>query len=281
MKYLLLLASICSLGLTESINNPIVTNKEPLEAAQYCTNKVRTFLPDGHLYTTLSIIDIADYDDSRKMTISYYSQYPDIDPDYEAVPVSFKYLPLPWKWEWRNDITGSLHSLHGGNKVAINQRRNNIKQSLLKTLKDPKLDWLSGLIIHAYGDSFAHTKNDFNSEEEQAYNVWIGHAISSIFGNSPDDIKQKENEPKYLAYISDLYMTVKTNDNNDEKFNEFRSFVDNLECRGGVCPNFHALYTDSPKDDSRIDQFTACMNKTARALKVSEVQQAMDLISGK
>lgn len=282
MKYLLLLASVCFLGLTGCSSNPIVGNKEPVDAAQYCAEKFPApFLPDGHLYTTLSITEIAEYDDLRKMTISYYSQYPDIDLDYEAVPVSFKYLLVPWKWEWRNDITGSLHSLHGGKRKAIDQRRSDIRNSLLVTLKDPNFDWLSGLIIHAYGDSYAHTKNEFSSEEEKAYNVWIGHAIPSIFGNSPDDIKQKENEPKYLGYISNLYHTLKINDENNEKFTEFRDFVDNLECAGGECPNFHALFTSTSEENSRIDKFTSCMNNTARPLLISEVQHAMDLISGK
>ncbi len=93
------------------------------------------------------------------MVISYYSQYPDIDSDYAAVPVSLKYLLLPWRWKWRNDITGTLHSLHGGNHQDIIKRRIKIQKTLHETLHDPTLDWLSGLIIHAYADSFSHTKN--------------------------------------------------------------------------------------------------------------------------
>jgi len=282
MRYFLLFLSICFLGLTGCFSNPIVGNKEPIEAAQYCAEQYPApeFVEDAHLYTTLSITEIAKYDDLRKITISYYSQYPDIDLDYEAVSVSFKYLLVPWEWRWRNDITGSLHSLHGGTRNKIDQRRKNIKNSLSTTLKDPQLDWLTGLIIHAYGDSFSHTKNEFNSEEEKAYNVWIGHAIPSIFGNSPDDIKQKGNEPKYLGYIDNLYDTLKTNDENYNEYAKFRDFVDNMECNKGKCSDFHALFTNNPENGRRIVQFTDCMNNEARPLLETEVQQAMDLISG-
>lgn len=279
MKYSLLVIFILSYFISGCSSNPVIGSKEPLEAAQFCTEQVpEPFLPDGHLYTTLSLTDIAEYDDLRKMTITYYSQYPDIDPDFEAVPVSFKYLFIPWKWDWRNDITGTLHSLHGGDRKAIDQRRENIQSALSQSLEDPNLDWLSGLIIHAYGDSYAHTKNEFNSENEKAYNVWIGHAIPTIFGSSPDDIKKENNEPKYLGYISSLYRTIKLNDGHDERFIEFKNFVDKLDCEGGECPNFHALFTSN--EENRIDKFTSCMNENSRPLKVSEINLAMSMIFG-
>lgn len=283
MKDKIISFSIIWMLLVGCTSNPITGNMPPIEAAMKCVNKSPQgeFVEDGHLYTTLSISEITKYLDLRKMTISYYSQYPDIDLDYEAVPVSLKYLLVPWEWEWRNDITGSLHSLHGGKRVAIDERRNNIKNSLASTLKDHNLDWLSGLIIHAYADSFAHTKNSYGSNEEEAYGVWIGHAIPSMFGNSPDDIKKEDNEPKYLGYIDHLYNTFKTDNENQKEFDEFKDYVDKLNCDGGKCPNFHALFYDDIQAGKRVVKFTECMNKNSRKLTVFEVQRAMNLISGK
>jgi hypothetical protein len=272
---------ICS-SLVGCASNPISGEKEPMVAARYCTEQLpQPFIQDGHLYTTLSVSDIAGYSEPRQLALSYYSQYSDIDPDYEAVSVSFKYLLLPWKWEWRNNITGVLHSLHGGGRQDIDERRKNIRNALSKTLKIPELDWLSGLLIHADGDSYAHTKNEYNSKDERAYNVWIGHAIPNLLGRDPDNIKMKLNEPKYLGYAKELYATLKKDSGKDQLFNNFIVFVEELKCKDGLCPNFHALFNkEDMSKNSRIDVFMQCMNNTSRPLSKIEVQQAINLIKG-
>ena len=277
-----------SIMLSGCAANKITGSQEPLSAAGVCMEQFSSpsdpqlplpeFRPPGHLYTTLSIADIAGYDEPRQFLLSYYSQYPDIDTDYEAVPVALKYIPLPWKWEWRNDIVGELHAQHGGGRTAIDERRSNISQALSQTLPDPQLDWLSGLLIHAYADTYAHTKNAFNSEEEKAYNVWIGHALPSLFGEDPDSIKTETGEPKYLGYITALYSDLRLDNGNDQRFERFKEFVDELECNGEECPNFHALYNNHPAGDARIDTFITCMNTTSRQLTKEEVRKAIDLI---
>lgn len=237
------------------------------------------FVEDGHLYTTLSIADLAGLPDERQLVIAYFSQYPDLDTDYEAVPVSIKYLPLPHKWRWRNDITGKLHSLHGGEKAQIDTRREEIRTALSEVLMDPSKDWVAGLLIHAFADSYAHTKNNFGSVDEQAYGVWIGHAMPSLFGASPDKIKDPQNEPKYLAYIKDLYGVLSNNSTESDEFQEFYSLVDGLECRGNQCPNFHAVYLgESDSAPSRIDKFQSCMNRNMRQLTVEEVQSVLNFL---
>jgi hypothetical protein len=271
---------ICSM-LSGCATHSITGEKEPDLAARICMEQLPPppeFLQDGHLYTTLSVSNIAGYDEARQFLFSYYSQYPDIDSDYEAVPVAIKYLLLPWKWEWRNDIVGVLHSQYGGGRSAIDERRQKISNALSQTLTDPQLDWLSGLLIHAYADSYAHTKNTFNSKEEEAYNVWIGHAFPTLFGQSPDNIKTEISEPKYFAYITDLYSNLKLDVGDDQRFIKFKDFVDRLECNDGACPNFNALYNNQPVVDTRIDEFIQCMNETSRQLSKEEIQKAIDLI---
>ncbi|MCI5166383.1 MAG: hypothetical protein D3903_09860 [Candidatus Electrothrix sp. GM3_4] len=271
--------------LTGCASNKITGEQEPLAAAKECmkqlpcsSSSLEEFVRDGHLYTTLSIADIAGYDEPRQFMLSYYSQYPDIDTDYEAVPVALKYILLPWKWEWRNDIVGALHTQHGGGRAVIDERKRNISQALSRTLIDPKIDWLSGLLIHAYADSYAHTKNALNSKEERAYSVWIGHALPSLFGEDPDSIKTETGEPKYLGYITDLYSILKLGTGNDQAFIRFKNLVDRLVCENGKCPNFHALYNNQSVGNARIDTFIQCMNKTSRQLSKEEIQKAIDLI---
>lgn len=280
-----ILVRLAALGLSTLIlagcsENSIKGSLDPIKAANKCAlESSGPFVPDGHLYTTLSIAELVRLPVERQMVIAYFSQYPDIDHDYEAVPVSFKYLLLPHKWQWRNDITGKLHSLHGGDRKAIDKRREVIRKILADLIKDPSSDWISGLLIHAFGDSYAHTQNPYNSSEERAYGVWIGHAIPTLspWSSSPDNIKALGNEPKYLGYVNDLYETLKTDDSDAAGFKDFLVFVDDLECAGGQCPNFHALFHgQADTKNTRIDNYTDCMNQSMRPLNVPEVQSVMD-----
>ena len=261
-------------------SNPIVGSYEPTDAAESCIAEIGPpFTSDGHLYTTLTITELAGFPYERQLAIAYFSQYPDLDLDYEAVPVALKYSLLPHKWKWRNDIMGKLHSLHGGGLSAINERRGLIRKALSKSIVDPAQDWKSGLLIHAFGDAYAHTKNDFNSDDERAYGVLIGHAVPTLLGNSPDRIKSHQNEPKYLVYINELYQSLSMDTSNDDKFMDFLRFVDALECPGNKCPNFHALYHgDVDIGNAQVNKFQTCMNKNMRQLTIAEVQSVMDSI---
>lgn len=272
-----------TISLAACASSPIQGKLSPTDATAKCIAEIppaSPFLPDGHLYTTLSIAELALFPDERQLAIAYFSQYPDLDPDYEAVPVSLKYLLLPNKWAWRNDVSGKLHSLHGGRRAKIDIRRAAIRHAIAGMLNDPAKDWQTGLLIHALGDTYAHTKNEFNSDNEQAYGVWIGHLLPSLFGSSPDQIKTPLNEPKYLGYISDLYQLLSGNSTTNVRFQEFYRFVDDLKCEGDQCPNFHAIFNTKVNDEpARIDQFQACMNSSMRQLTKSEVQSVMDYMS--
>lgn len=274
----IILAFMIAISLTGCAGTSMNGRMEPLDAAKYCAEQhPAPFMKDGHIYTTLSLTDICGFDEGRQLVLSYFSQYPDIDSDYGAVPVSLKYFFIPWKWGWRDNVSGILHSLHGGSLAKIDLFRSNIRKALEETLPDPSLDWQSGLILHAFADSYSHTKHAYNSDKEKAYNVWIGHAIPSLMGRSPDEIKSPANEPKYLGYIDDLYQTLKVDESGLEDFLEFKNFVDQLECESR-CPNFHALYNQSSIESSRIDKFSECMNTTARPLTKDEVLEAINLI---
>lgn len=279
LKILVVLVSLVSLN--ACVTQPVQGHLSPAAATERCTAEIGPpFLPDGHLYTTLTIARIASLPDERQLSLAFFSQYPDLDPDYEAVPVSLKYLFVPNKWRWRNDIAGKLHSLHGGGRTKIDLRRSEIRRAIARNLSDPQKDWQTGLLIHALGDTYAHTKNEYGSEDERAYGVWVGHLFPSIFCRSPDDIKAQSNEPKYLGYITDLYTTLGGSTSDDSEFREFYRFVDEIECESGQCPNFHALFYEGEADSkSRIDRFQECMLSNMRRLTKSEVQSVMDQLS--
>lgn len=273
--------------LATNVSNVFGKTMKPKVAVKYCLEKYWedqgpsiVYEKDGHYYTTYFVAKNSNFRTLRAFTLSYYSQYPDIDKSYNAVPVSIKYLLVPWKWKWRNDITGVLHSLHGGGREKIDIRRQSIRRALKNTLNDPNLDWLSGLLIHAFGDSYAHTKRKYNSQKEKAYGVWIGHALANIFGKSPDDLKREGNKRKYKAYVKDLFHTFSEKnieDFNDDKLNEF---IDTLCEEGAECKNFHKLIEQSQnKEVGLMDTVENCINENAIPLSVDEIKQAIDLIS--
>lgn len=276
-------------------SNPIVGENEPKAArdqclceigesfgkdGDQCQNKTPKlfFEKDGHIYTTASIAKIALDDSSRKYALSYYSQYPDLNNNYLAVPVAIKYLLIPWKWGWRNDVTGKLHSLHGGNNNDIVSRRKILFGALRSTIKNAEDDWLSGLLIHALGDSYAHTNGKFGSANESAYGPWFGHVIPSLFGKSPDDITGGTGRNKYFQYIDALYELMKSDNSTNDKYSKFKYDVEKVACKNGKCPNFHDLLLVSEDAGSLLDDFSACMNKSSRQLTREEVRKAIRLI---
>ena len=270
---------ITSLGLFGCASMPPPGDKEPLRAAEACAPVAGIkFMEDGHLYTTYSIAGIAGYDIQRQLTLSYYSQYPDIDPDYDAVSATVRYLPVPWYWSWHDKINGILHSLHGGNQSEIDQRRAAIKRALANSLKDPNLDWLSGLLIHAYGDAYAHTCGEYGSGHEKAFGPWFGHGLQTFLGKDPDGIKNPTTEAKYLAYVDELYRTLRTQPDDaqpNDDLERFKANVRMISCEPGKCPIIHQLPNPDPAaSESPVVAFAQCMNRSARRLKPSEIDYA-------
>jgi hypothetical protein len=254
-----------------------------MRAAEKCANEPSIqLLEDGHLYTTYSIAKIAGYTDQRLLTLTYYSQYPDVDEEYDAAKGSVRYFFVPWYWAWHNKINGILHSLHGGDQSTIDQRRTAIKTALATSIKDPDQDWLSGLLIHAYGDAYVHTRGEYGSGHEKAYGVWFGHAWENMIGSTPDGIKNSVTEPKYLAYVNELYHTLSVQSvpslPNLRLLEEFKEKVKQMSCGPGECPILQAVpNSDSAANMDRIANFADCMKK-ARRLKPSEVEVAMSRI---
>ena len=42
-------------------------------------------------------------------------------------------------------------------------------------LQSDKFDWISGILMHALADTFAHTKQGYSIENEEAYGCYWGH----------------------------------------------------------------------------------------------------------
>jgi len=157
---------------------------------------------DGHFYTAGYIAYLAGYDNQSIQNFSCYTQTPDEIIGLNAVWVAI-YASFPSMWDYRHEITSSLHSLHGGDAQAVEERRKRLKAMIIESIKPgaEAQPWQTGFLIHAYGDSYAHV----DGEPPQAYGQIIGHAIPTLFGNSPDAIFLANNHVRYLDFVTELF----------------------------------------------------------------------------
>jgi hypothetical protein len=166
---------------------------------------------DGHFYTTFLVGMAAGLGKQTAFTLAYYSQLPDQVGDFSAFDDTKgrpngikKTVSEVMHGQWLKDIQELLHSLHG-DLAAPRQ------ECLSKLLQDPSLQaWERGLIIHALGDSYAHTYKTLDADEMHllrvAYAYPIGHAFTPDGGHNPDIIRRHPD--LYDSYLSNLYTAL-------------------------------------------------------------------------
>ncbi len=136
--------------------------------------------------------------------VTVFSQAPDdVVFLYSAVPVSFWGIFWP---PYRHRIVNTLHSLHGGDADAVAIRRSRLATQLkaLDFTNEEEL-WKAGLLVHALGDSFAHTY--VKNGEVHAFNELYGHAFATLSGKDPDVIND-DNMSRYRDYLFALYASL-------------------------------------------------------------------------
>lgn len=198
--------------------------------SEECSSVSAPFQQDGHKYTTYLVARYAGVNEVDAYTLTYYSQYPDIDSRYDAMSVGVKYYFIPWRWRWRSDIMGVLHSLHGGKLESIITRRDLLGGLISKSLNSnaPQY-WKAGLMIHALGDTYSHTKNKYLSSDQEAYGTFVGHAIHL---HHPDEIARPDVFPKYVAYVNRLFDILNVNGNGDKiRLEKYLTELKNLVCK--------------------------------------------------
>lgn len=158
------------------------------------------YAKDGHLYTTFIVLRAAGVEENSSYDIAYCSQLPDDNAWFSASLASFN----P-NIEYRNNIMGVIHSLHGGNAEDVNARRKALKTLIIESLKKKNLSNCEvGILIHAYADSYAHTYRKGN--KEKAYGLFLGHLLH---GHRPDVIAYDSD--KYIMYSNEFFNIFKRN----------------------------------------------------------------------
>ena len=149
---------------------------------------------DGPLYTTFVVAVLAGISVAGAAELAWGSQIPDANHRFTAVSAA---------WNSRcnrhsPNIMQTLHSLHGGDVQAIRKRRHDLKVMVSTAIAHGEPSWQVGLMVHAFGDSYAHTH--FAHGTEESYGIPFDHGYD---GNTPDQIRRFPQ--KYLLYVDNLY----------------------------------------------------------------------------
>lgn len=171
-----------------------VEGMELLQDPEFSAAFAAFYGPGGHKFTTFCMARAAGFSKERSYVLSTYSQEPDDQAWMNATSFSNIVTAFGSKTIALKNI---LHSLHGGNPGAVETRRSAIEGLIEKKLAsmDPRTDWEVGLLVHAYGDAYAHT-----DENGDAYSPGIGHLLH---WHGPDDIYNDID--KYMLYAGNLY----------------------------------------------------------------------------
>lgn len=210
----------------------------------------------GHEYTTYIVATLAGLDPERAHILSYFSQYPDDEIRFSAT-MAFFYL---WDLEYRKQIMAVLHSLHGGDRKAVTQRRMALRNLLAENIRNGKLsDPELGLIIHAFADSYAHV----NSDNLQAFDYAFGHLFH---GDSPDIISHDQS--RYEEYACKLFNAL--------------SERPNLDCAASLKQLFNLISSLSASGDDELPEFKTYAKQLGfNALLYDNLGQRFDNESGK
>lgn len=152
------------------------------------------FQEGGHFYTVYAVALAKGYSGREAYKMAYFTQLPDEVGAYSA----WENL---WQWgteralqnQWLHDVQEALHSLHGGD---VQKRRD----CLRKLIGDPSIKVVDrGLLLHAFGDAYAHSFVDPKTKQEQAYKYPYGHGHA---GSDPDFPALRPE--LYETYVNDL-----------------------------------------------------------------------------
>lgn len=144
----------------------------------------------GHYTAIVIAARAAGLDVRESVCLAYWSQYADDDCQLDAVRSIFTTCGLG------RDQQRYLHSLRGEEAGPVREEL----AELIRENQDPI--WVRGLLIHAYGDSWAHARPCSNGEcvcSSDLYGWPFGHAFH---GHAPDAIGT--NERKFAAYVEGL-----------------------------------------------------------------------------
>ena len=155
----------------------------------------------GHFYSVYAVAIAKGYSSREAYRLAYFSQLPDEINEYSAWEGLGKWVgDRAFDNQWIHDIQQVLHSLHGGD---VEKRRECLQKIATNLSLKPSE---RGLVLHALGDSYAHTKIDTKTGKLVAYNYPYGHGDEPYNGNAPDLPSLRPQ--LYSEYINSLFLSL-------------------------------------------------------------------------
>jgi RHS repeat-associated protein len=157
---------------------------------------------DGHFGGTYAQLISMGYDPNLARQLSYYAVMPDKITEYSAWDNVGRWLgSLTTDHAFFKDVQEWLHSLHGGGPNGIAGRRS----CIMNLLQGSKLDvWEKGFLIHALGDTFAHTWDRKAAPNDKKDTTPISYGLFLLDMDSPVQILTKSDCD--LSYLSNTLM---------------------------------------------------------------------------
>jgi len=238
-----------------------------------------------YVATTYIIAHLAGYKELDAYTLGFYSRYPDEDTNFSAKHLEYINMLTPWRWDWRDRIKDTLHALHGGDAEKIAERQQYIEKVASKLLAKRKPNfWHTGIILHAYGDSFMHIEGLSTDTERVAREGLIGEPHRLFVA---EQIAHPEVFPKYLDYTDHLFQLLnKANKGkgNTRAYNTFKAQMTALACKSDdQCddPEFEkmdAFMANMATQFSYDLKIYNCMKDKGRLLYESEMKEILDTL---
>lgn len=209
-RFFCLLCGVVALGGCAS--NSAYSPSAPVPMLTSCNGE--KYNEEGHYNTTDLIARMAGFQKDEAKRLANFSQAPDgLWLQYSAPSVGVWGLPLRPFWSYPSNVMNVLHSLHNGNHAEVLERRSRLQREILsfsKPYKGADL-WKVGFLIHAMGDSYAHSYGEMNNLH--GYSEYFGHAFDNgSSGNRPDMIVMNNNYLIYIQYVQALFEALSQGD---------------------------------------------------------------------
>ncbi len=213
MKHLVRTAALVSIAALAACSTPGYRSLDPNCVEAWVQPKYQR---DGHQDTTYVVARLAGHSAEDAARLAFFNQAADdLAMRYAAPQVSV------WAtfggWGYRHRINAVLHSLHGGDRADVAQRRHDLANMIeARGRSEGEAVWQTGFLIHALGDSYSHTDGLGNAYGETYGHVFDGHA-PDLVGNRPE---------LYLAYVDTLFDALERPEASDrEAFARFKSLI--------------------------------------------------------
>jgi RHS repeat-associated protein len=154
----------------------------------------------GHFYAVYAVAVARGYSADEAYQLAFYAQVPDQFAEYSAFEgVGRHAKDRVLHAEWLRKIQERLHSLHGQDVLKW-------RECLSKLIQTPDLFPAErGLLLHAFGDAYAHTRID-SQGSEVSYGWPYGHANTPYGGKGPDLPSLRPQ--LYAQYVSALFAAL-------------------------------------------------------------------------